>query len=125
MKDITPLHLRCEIAATCPSIHELEDGDSYLVVGKKAPVNFDGKAYFHIPIGDDETAIIIDKALLSTIRDEVRRNCVKAIEAELAKERGGYDPSKEYTAGQMHEAYFTAGHRAIAAICALKETPHE
>jgi hypothetical protein len=122
LTDKTPQKLRCEWGG-CQSIHALDDGRRYIIVGQTAGLVADDELV--AKPGPDETAVIIDHALLATIRDEVRRDCVRAIEAELAKERGGYDPSKEYTAGQMHEAYFTAGHRAIAAICALKETPHD
>jgi len=50
---------------------------------------------------------------------QVIDECVKAIEAKFS-EKGRPDPSGGYVSGEAWEAYFTGGHRAIAAVCKLK-----
>lgn len=57
---------------------------------------------------------------LNELRSQVIAECIKAIEAEFASERGGYDPEAAYTSGDMSEAYYTAGHRATAAVLKLR-----
>ena len=60
MKNLTPEHLRCTMAMSYPSIHELEDG-KLLIVGKAAMA----PELRQVPdLADDQDAIIIDRALL-------------------------------------------------------------
>jgi hypothetical protein len=115
MKNLTPQHLRCEWGG-CPSVHELEDGRLH-IIGEA-----DGRTHEELrgdgfKIGPGETAVIIDRALLSTIRDEVREECAKAI-ALLAE---AWSPRRPEDARDPPEAF----EQAAAAIRALKETPHE
>jgi hypothetical protein len=109
MKDVTPKHMRCTYMAGCPSIHELEDG-RLLIVGKMAA--YPGHSYQGVPIGPGEDAMIIDKALLSTIRDEVREECAVRLDDLAAKsEAMGRECGDLINAARV--------------IRALKETPHE
>lgn len=102
MKNLTPQHLRCHFGESCPSMHELEDGRSYLIVGSGA--YHDGYA-MGIKIGPGETAITIDRALLASIRDEVREECATVADEARAK-------CLDYD-------------EIAAAIRALKEAPHD
>jgi hypothetical protein len=101
MKNLTPQHLRCEWGG-CPSVHELEDG-RLLIVGE---MQFDwwAREKGGNP-GQNEMGVIIDRALLSTIRDEVRQECANVADEARAK-------CLDYD-------------EIAAAIRALKETPHE
>jgi hypothetical protein len=102
MKNLTPQHLRCHFGESCPSVHELEDG-RLLIVGE---MQFDWwtREKGGNP-GQNEMGITIDKALLSTIRDEVREECAKIADEARGKWLD-YDEIAD-------------------AIRALKETPHE
>ena len=61
----TPAGMRCAIAASCASVHELE-GDRLLIVGRRAtPEDLSGPVDYNI--GDEEEAIVIDRALLSDV----------------------------------------------------------
>jgi hypothetical protein len=113
MKNLTPRHLRCEWGG-CQSIHALEDGRRYIIVGQTAGLVADDELV--AKPGPDETAVIIDHALLSTIRDEVREECAAA--ADLLAET--WKPRKPFSHDPV-EAF----EEAAAAIRALKETPHE
>jgi hypothetical protein len=62
MQDLTPSHLKC-FHGTCPSVHELCAG-RLLIVGKRGDrTASEGGA----PVGEDEYAIIIDRALLANV----------------------------------------------------------
>lgn len=100
MKNLTPQHLRCPLA-DCPSVHELEDG-KIMVVGPS--LYNDGYAR-DVKLGPGENAVMIDKALLSTIRDEVREKCATVADEARAK-------CLDYD-------------EIAAAIRALKETPDD
>lgn len=69
MKNLTPKAMRCD-SGWCPSVGQLEDG-RLLIVGKIAPwleVNEDSspvdRESWTVSVGTDETAVIIDPALL-------------------------------------------------------------
>lgn len=62
MRNITPVHLRCEWGE-CPSVHELEDG-RLLIVGRDA---FDEAERGEVAWGIDETPIIVDRAILANV----------------------------------------------------------
>lgn len=63
MKNLTPEHMRCG-PFNCPSVHELDDG-RLLIVGQTAGLVADDEQV--AKPGPDETAIIIDRALLANI----------------------------------------------------------
>jgi len=72
MKDLTPQAMRCRLG-WCPSVGQLEDG-RLLIVGKIAPwleVNEDSspvdRESWPVSVGTDETAVIIDPALLDDV----------------------------------------------------------
>ena len=59
MKNLTPEHLRCGASlGSCPAVYELEDGR--LLIRGLATDNV-------VDCGDDEAAIIIDRALLADV----------------------------------------------------------
>jgi hypothetical protein len=64
MRNLTPEHLRCAYG-TCPAVYELEDG-RLLIVGKWANSEMRGD----VPVGEDETAIVIDRAYLANVPNE-------------------------------------------------------
>jgi hypothetical protein len=104
VRNITPAHLRCG-PFNCPSVHELEDG-RLLIVGKRTNVSAEVLSTMDLAT---EEAVIIDRALLATIRDEVREEC-----ANIA---GTYLKDGDWDKDTCE---------AIARdIRALKETPHE
>jgi hypothetical protein len=84
-ENLTPTHLRCGFGS-CPSVHRLEDG-RLLIVGEM------GWSHFW-PSGlrpaDNEEVILIDPAILATLREEWVREAVeaerKAIKAQLGSE---------------------------------------
>lgn len=119
MKDLTPANLRCG-PSNCPSVHELEDG-RLLIVGKRTSVSAEILATMDLAT---EEVIIIDRALLSTIRDDVRAECVKLLRDFAAEraERGEAGPVA--IRDEALSASATASLLA-ARIDALKETPHE
>ena len=59
--DLTPKHLKCEIGASCPSIHRLEDGRIMIVGDDGVPEAFARD----IPVGAAESAVTITADLLS------------------------------------------------------------
>jgi hypothetical protein len=130
MKNITPWHLRCG-PLNCPAVFELEDGRA-VIVGEFAHMHPPGTAPGDLyealcnenKIGDNEAAIIIDRALLSTIRDEVREECAKLLRDFAAEraERGETGPVA--IRDEALSASATASLLA-ARIDALRETPHE
>jgi hypothetical protein len=122
MKNLTPQHLRCEWGG-CPSVHELEDGRRYIIVGQTAGLVADDELV--AKPGPDETAVIIDHALLSTIRDEVREECAEALR-QMRWSKDAF-PMRLTTWKQedAHAAIGLALESAVAAIRALTETPHE
>lgn len=63
MKNWTPQALRCGFGS-CPTVRELADG-RLLIVGRAA--HWDVAATEIAPMADDETAVIIDRALLGDI----------------------------------------------------------
>lgn len=65
-EDLTPAHLRCEIAASCPSIHRLEDG-RLLIVGYML-----GRSEWPegLKVGIEEMPVIIPPELLDELRAE-------------------------------------------------------
>jgi len=115
VKNITPAHMHCD-SGWCPSIHESEDGRHYMVVGKNANLmtTREWREDRGAKPGRDELVIIIDRALLSTIRNQVREECAKVVKEFADNARaGGFDGSAEDI------------DKIEAAIRALKETPHE
>lgn len=63
MKNLTPQNMRCQGRPFCPSVHELDNG-KLLIVGQDG----NGEAAFRrIPVGDNEYAIIVDRALLAEL----------------------------------------------------------
>jgi hypothetical protein len=66
MKNLTPEHMKCP-AGYCPSVHELDDG-RLLIVGQTAGLVADDEQV--AKPGPDETAIIIDRALLANVLTE-------------------------------------------------------
>ena len=54
-------------------------------------------------------------AALREAAQEERKSCLKAIKDEFSTPRGEY-PDRAYKGSDVLEAYYTAGHRAIAAI---------
>jgi hypothetical protein len=97
MKDVTPEHMRCTYMAACPSIHELEDG-RLLIVGKRTNVSAEVLATMDLAT---EEAIIIDKALLSTIIDDAVSSSQAEIERlkealkPFADKAANYDPDPD------------------------------
>jgi hypothetical protein len=77
VKDLTPRSMRCEWGG-CPAVYDLGDG-RLLFVGKIPLVDENWPS--RVKIGFDEAAITIDKALLATIRDEVREECAMVADA--------------------------------------------
>lgn len=128
MKDKTPAHLRCAWGG-CPSVHELEGG-SIAIIGRKGSRDpMSGESYFGHPIGDDEELVIIDKALLATIRDEVREECAIALRTLRDKKREILNHFEAVGAGasEINEASGSLDgvFDALGVIIALKETPDE
>jgi len=60
------------------------------------------------------------EAMWIAAANAVVEECAKAIEADLTNHQEKFTSSEVCSAGQLWEAYYTAGHRAIAAIRALK-----
>jgi len=114
MKNITPVPMRCD-SFQCPSIHELEDG-RLLIIGEYLSTNEAREAGAN-PNPETEGAIIIDRALLATIRDEVREECA------LIADRAASDSKARDTMADDFGVY--AAMEIVAAIRALKEMPHE
>lgn len=109
MKNLTPQHLKCGTGWR-QSVHELEDG-RLLIVGQTAGLVADEELV--AKPGPDETAIIIDRALLAAIMDEVREECAK-IADEFAR-----PIAPGTTAGSVTQM---TGESIAVAIRALKET---
>lgn len=62
MKNLTPQHLLCPVGEY-PSVTELEDG-RLLIVGKTCGLTREELDGDGVKVGRDETAIVIDRALL-------------------------------------------------------------
>lgn len=62
-RNLTPLHLRCAVAASCPSITKMDNGE-YLIVGKSATM---AAALDRIPVGEGEHAVIVGGELLAGV----------------------------------------------------------
>jgi hypothetical protein len=84
-KNLTPSNLRCGVMSSCPSINQLEDG-RLLIVGTYSPAR---ARLNNVPMGEDETAIVISPEYLSdyisqhvdaAVRAE-REACAKRVEA--------------------------------------------
>ena len=68
MKNLTPQHLRCA-PLHCPSVHELEDGRLLIIGARSGP---ELAHFVNERLGNGETAVIIDRALLAGVHaDEV------------------------------------------------------
>lgn len=103
IKNLTPEHMRCEIATSCPSLHQLEDG-RLLVVGTQveppvATINdfANPEPFLEIAgkVGPGEAAVIISPALLDVyvaekVREAVQRQRSGYVSADDSFERG-YD----------------------------------
>lgn len=98
-----------------PEGHKVE-----LVIGVQGFPISDGMADYHESKEAAEWCRDMLCIALNELRSQVIEECVKAMDAEFASDRGGYDPSREYTAAEVMEAYYTAGHRAVAAVCKLR-----
>jgi len=118
VKNITPAHMHCD-SGWCPSIHESEDGRHYMVVGKNANLmtTREWREDRGAKPGHDELVIIIDRALLSTIRNQVREECAKIADRQAS------DSKARNTAADDFGVY--AAINIAETIRALKETPHE
>ncbi len=91
IKNLTPEHMRCEIATSCPSLHRLEDG-RLLVVGIYA-IREARDAGVHHELW--ENAVLIEPALLDVyvaekVREAVQRQRSGYVSADDSFERG-YD----------------------------------
>lgn len=138
MRNLTPAHLRCG-PLNCPSVHELEDG-RLLIVGECAdelaattkisdePSPREPWRATHLSdtMGVSEGAFVIDKALLATIRDEVREECAKIADywAQGNWKAQSKDRSR-FNIYDLQRAIENAGLGIAEDIRALKETPHE
>lgn len=71
-ENLTPAHLLCAVAASCPSIYRLGDG-KLLVVGKR---DVDCLYLRNVAIGDDEQAVIISPDLLDSLKAEWAREAI-------------------------------------------------
>lgn len=92
IENLTPVHIRCTFGAACQSIHRI--GNKLVIVGKYAS-HMDGeigdlreKLSNANKIGADETAIVIDEALLSDLIAEKVKDLVHA-ETESDGSRSG------------------------------------
>src|SRR3972149_249570 len=100
-----------------PSIHESEDGRHYMVVGKNANLmtTREWREDRGAKPGHDELVIIIDRALLSTIRNQARAACRRTAHPQAAD-------SRARTAAPDDFGVYAAINIAET-IRALKETP--
>ena len=64
IKDATPEKHKC-VAAACPSVYVDEDSDKVIIIGDEADVKELGISEDNV--GDNEKAIIVDKAMLREI----------------------------------------------------------
>jgi hypothetical protein len=65
LKEITPEPFRCGLGA-CPAIFEAQDGNSYLIIGKKLS-DEDIPEEVKRKIGEDEQVIVIPKGIISEL----------------------------------------------------------
>lgn len=63
--EITPADLQCEISISCPSVHAISNSGDLIIVGKRLPPEL--QAQMEGKVGDDEYAVIIDRALLANV----------------------------------------------------------
>ncbi len=65
MKEITPKAMRCDIRASCPGLHEIDDSECVAVIGKlPSPELIQTLAH---KVGPDEALVVVPKALLKDI----------------------------------------------------------
>jgi hypothetical protein len=122
-KNLTPSNLRCGVMSSCPSINQLEDG-RLLIVGTYSPAR---ARLNNVPMGEDETAIVISPEYLS---DYISQHVDAAVRAERREimSRLGYHETGECIEeekdrdGLVIITIDAAGDNLDAAIYDLKRT---